>query len=297
MDVWGLVVTNSIKNNGVDDDSAVEQLIAHAKKHCSMDMRDYLFKIRARLHTLIADIWAWETVETRLQQRLRSRIERLQDAAAQACECDGDWATLVIASVLANHINLPCLCRDILESLINGRGETTPVLCLVGRLGGEGKSALLKPLKAVYSGAGEVFGVPAKGNFPLLGVERSKVIFLDEYRFNQSVLPFAVQCLLFDGSGVPVVQPQNQSGTQGHITYHGTSPIFLTGKLADIQRLEAQAAIDPTTGAPLNADASMMYRRLKIYRYHTKVQKPPRKVKYCARCFAHLVLSQAPLAG
>jgi hypothetical protein len=297
MDLWGIVVQNDIRNKGVDDDTQGDQLLAHAKKHCSIEVRNFVFKIRARLSALISDIWAWETVEERLARRQRTRLEILHDAAKSPCVCGGDWATLVVSSVLANQIDLPGVCKDILNSLTAGRGETTPVLCLVGLVGGEGKSALLKGLHGVYTGEGEVFETPAKGNFPFLGLERSKVIFLDENRFNEAVIPFAVQCLLYDGSGVPVARPQNQTGIQGHITYRGTSPVFATGKLEDIQRLEALAAVDPSTGAPRNADASMLLRRLKVHRYTTRIAKPKDKVKYCGRCFANLVLTQAPLAA
>ena len=298
MDIWGIVVQNGIRNKDADDDTAVDQLIAHAKSHCSWEMREFLFRIRARLSPLIADIWAWETVEERLLQRQRSRLDALHAAAMQPCVCGGAWAMLVTTSVVANHINLPSLCRDILNSLTAGRGETTPVLCLAGALGGEGKSALLKGLLAVYAGDGEVFKMPSKGNFPLLGLERSKVIFLDEFRFNESILPYAVQCLLFDGSGVPVARPQNQAGTQGHLSYEGTSPVFCTGKLADIERIEALSVLNPATGVPWNAEASMLHRRLKVYRYTARIPKPTgKKFPYCGRCFASLVLSQAPLAS
>ena len=53
------MVSNNFRNEG-DDDTAHKQLIRYAKKHCTRDMQQFLFKIRARLPALIEDIWAWE---------------------------------------------------------------------------------------------------------------------------------------------------------------------------------------------------------------------------------------------
>jgi len=99
--------------------------------------------------------------------------------------------------------------------------------------------------------------------------------------------------LLYDGSNVPVNRPQNVQGQSGHSTYTGSSPVFVTTKLADIRRLQEHAAINPKTGNPFDADASMLFRRLKIYSYTERISKPACNLPYCACCFARLVLEQA----
>ena len=66
----------------------------------------------------------------------------------------------------------------------------------------------------------------------------------------------------------------------------------ITTKLSDLTWLESQASINPYTNAPWHADASMLYRRLEIYKY-TKVPKPPARLKYCPRCFVNLLMAQA----
>jgi hypothetical protein len=43
----------------------------------------------------------------------------------------------------------------------------------------------------------------------------------------------------------------------------------------------------------LDADASMIYRRLKVYEFRKRITKAPGKIKYCPTCFAKLVLSQS----
>ena len=91
---------------------------------------------------------------------------------------------------------------------------------------------------------------------------------------------------------VEVNRPQNVAGQTGHATYEGSSPVFVTTKLDAVERLAGLAALDPSTGKPHNTEASMIYRRLKVYSFSTRIVKPPPNLKYCPRCFAQLVLSQ-----
>ena len=138
-----------------------------------------------------------------------------------------------------------------------------------------------------------VFPCPEPGTFPLLDLPGKKVVFFDDWRFNKSVLPFETQCRWYDGSLVCVQRPQNQTGVMGHVVYQGTAPIFATTKLADMNRLASLSEIDPVTGLAIDADASMLYRRLKVYKFHALLAKPTGQMKYCAACFAQLILSQA----
>ena len=97
------------------------------------------------------------------------------------------------------HPNLPsALCHAVLRSLEEGRGEDVPVLVLVGRNGGEGKSFFLSPLQVMF-GHEHVQQTPQRGNFPLYGIESKKVALLDEWRFDGDVLPMAQQLLWYCG--------------------------------------------------------------------------------------------------
>ena len=147
----------------------------------------------------------------------------------------------------------------------------------------------LKGLLPVF-GDRHVFKGPVPGNFPLVDLPGKKVVFLDEWRFDESILPFATQCLWYDGSSVPVARPHNDAGGPGHKDYKGTAPIFVTTKRADLLQLEAWALDRPDSGTPWDANASMLSRRLKVYHFQKRVPKPPRNLKTCARCFAELLL-------
>ena len=293
LDVWALVVRANVRN-GADDKSAHHRLAQYAKANCGSTMVNHLFRIRHKLPSMIDDIWQWECIDEVVAYSCRTRLDALTLAAASPCQCKGRWLHYVVGCFLANSVNISELCRDIHTALSQGRGETTPIIVLAGATGGEGKSIFLKALFSVFPAEGLVFARPDKGSFPLLGLESAKVAFLDEWRFDPTILSWASQCLWFDGSALPITRPQNVAGASGHTLYKGSAPIFVTCKLPDLDWLERMAAVDPNTGRPWDADASMVLRRLKIYRFGVRMPKPPGpRLPFCARCFAQLVLEQS----
>ena len=145
-------------------------------------------------------------------------------------------------------------------------------------------------------GPDSVFHTPGKGAFPLVDLPGKKVAFLDDWRFNEQLLSYADQCKWYDGSAVTIPLPQNRKGSGiGHSMYRGTAPIFVTTKLDDMEELQRAAAVNPATGRPADTDASMLWRRLKVYAYTARsTHMPPgRRVPYCASWFANLVLGEA----
>ncbi len=261
------------------------------KAHASRPIQDWVFKHRDQLNMFIDSVWKWESVEQSLDETREPRVETLQRAAAAPCVCDGAWRAAVLGSWAANPgVDPNRLCAAILRSLKVGRHPSVTVPMLGGAVGGEGKSLFLKGLGAVY-GPGNVMNVPEKSNFPLLDLEKGpKVIFLDEWRFKNKTLSYGAQCLLLDGSAVPVARPQNRPGADGNWVYEGSAPVFITGKLAEVTQLASDA--DREGGG----DASMLHRRLDIFPYTVRIPKPACTVT-CARCFAQLVLERGQAAA
>ena len=290
MDIWPIVVQQGFRN-APDAPHAHLELIAFAKNSCSREVHNFLFKHRQRLSSLIDDIWRWENVEASLDHARLTRLAALEVSAEHPCVCGGRWLDVVRQIFERNNICIEDVCRDVHHALHAGRSELAPVVVFAGRHGGEGKSFFLKPLYTCY-GHDFVFSSPQKGNFPLVDLPGKKVVFLDDWRFNEDVVSFATQCLWYDGSPFPIAQPQNQPGRMGHILYRGSAPLFVTTKACDMQRLEAWAALNPRTGSPWDANASMVFRRLKVYQFTQPLPKPDAAIPFCARCFATLILPQ-----
>ena len=288
MDVWPIVVKEGFCNKP-DAEHAHLELTAFAKNNCSPAMQRFLFKHRQSLLGLLDDIWRWENVEERLGKARMTRLRALQKASEQPCSCQGRWLKIVLEVFKNNSIKVEDVCHDVYQSLEAGRSERTPVIVFAGAEGGEGKSFFLKALFNCY-GHDYVFSAPQKGNFPLLDLPGKKVAVLDDWRFDGTVVPFATQCLWFDGSALPIAQPQNQPSKLGHVLYRGSAPIFATTKSDDMKRLQTAADLDPRTGTPRDANASMVLRRLKLYFFTTKLAKPDCTIPFCAHCFANLVL-------
>ena len=294
LDVWALVVRAGFRNTP-DDRSAHVQLAAYAKQHCGEAMVHYLFRRRNRLPQLIDDIWQWECVEMLAEVGRRSRLEALRAAADAACVCQGRWLACVTAAFVQNGINIAEVCHDVLDALTKGRSESVPVMVFGGRSGGEGKSIFLKPLQMVFEGEGMVFNLPEEGNFALRDLPIAKVVFLDDFRFDADRLSWSTLDTWFDGSPVPIGQPQNIPGVTGNITYKGTAPIFITTKLSDLENIDYWAQVNPATNEPWDAEASMLRRRMKLYVVHHKIPKSAQSIRYCKQCVAKLMFSQAAI--
>jgi len=246
----------------------------------------FVFKNRARLPQLIDDIWAWDGVDDAVADADRSRVDALRVAEATPCVCGGAWMGFALYSLMANNIDVPDLCRNVFQALSSGRGPNAPVVTFAGAAGGEGKSFFFKGLTAVF-GAESMFFAPQHPTFPLLGLPAAKVVFLDDFRFFQTPVPAATQCLWFDGSPVLIARPQNVARQSGKELYRADARIFITTKKADLDR-RAQS---------LEGDESMLFRRLKVYSFTARVQAPPCHIPECGHCFAKLVCRQGSTTG
>ena len=148
---------------------------------------------------------------------------------------------------------------------------------LVGCEGNEGKSFVLRPLQQLY----RVFNTPSQGNFPLYGLPDSQVIFLDDWRFGGQIVSWNTQLLLLEGAPVQVAMPQNQA--RGHITFTGSSPVFLTTLESDL--VTPKPGIQP-------GDLAMLRKRLTVFRFHHVQENPDRSLKPCVACWAQFILGR-----
>ncbi len=285
MDLYPIIVKQGIRNTA-DDQNAPEKLIQWLKSYGSPALVTWCFKNRQKLPSIIEDVWAWETVDDHLETHAQSRLELLLRAARGSCGCGGRWAQTALVLLQKNGVNVNWFCSMVLRLLQNGRREDTPVLVLMGKFGGEGKSYLYSPFKHVF-GEENVQPTPQPGNFPLLGLERKKVVLLDEWAFDSAVLPLATQLLWYEGKAFPITRPQNKEYS-GHLLYSGTAPIFATCKEKDLGPIMAKAQQAMARGYA--SEHTMLMRRLLVISFSCPFKPPEPKIYECPCCFARMLL-------
>ena len=80
---------------------------------------------------------------------------------------------------------------------------------------------------------------------------------------------------------MPIARPQNVAGQTGQDLYRAGAPIFITTQKGDVDKLAASC----------DGDASMLFRRLRVYNFTARVPGPPAAVpefaiallSFCAR--------------
>ena len=276
-DLWPIVVESGIRNTP-EDRNAHLRFIQYVKAHCSTAVCSFVFRNRARLPSLIDDIWRWETIDDVVVAANATLSQTLVAAMSQPCVCGGAWWRFASYSLGANGVDVSGLCKAVMHALSHGRSPTSPVITLAGLMGGEGKSFFFNCLHSVFGGE-NVFHTPQHPTFPLYGLDHAKLVYLDDFRFLESTVPMATQCLWFGGSPVPVAKPQNAPGAASQDIYRGRAPIFITTSLADIDALVEAG----------DGDASMLLRRLFVVRFTTRVVKPVHHIPECAACFARFI--------
>ena len=209
----------------------------------------------------------------------------LEAAAGGQCVCGGVWPQYAQQSLRSNSIDINGLCTDVYRALVLGRREDVPVVVLMGMFGGEGKSFYFAPLRRIF-GEDFVQATPQPGSFPLLGLEKKKMVLLDEWTFDEQVLPLPLQLLWYEGKGFPINRPQNKEYS-GHLLYKGSAPVFATCKERDLGPLINKAQLALQRGKP--SEHTMLLRRLRIYRFGVKFPATARHIQECPCCFARLL--------
>ena len=292
LDLYAVIVREGFRNTP-DDPWACKKLVEFLRTSATPGLFQYAFKIRSKLSALIDDVWAWETVSDDLALLGQSRLERLVAAGKGPCTCAGWWRHCAEWALQANCINATELCGDVWRSIAQGRCESLPVVVLMGKHGGEGKSFVLAPLRSIY-GQEYVQASPEIGSFPLLDLELKRLVLLDEWDFADHVVPLSTQLLWYEGKAFPIKRPQNNN--IGHLLYKGTAPIFITCKEKVLGPMIVWAQQAAARGEA--SHLTMLLRRLKVYGFSVKLPLPEgTQISECGACFSQMIQHYASQAG
>ena len=291
MDLYAVIVQEGFRNTP-DDPWAHKKLIQYLKANASRSLHHFAFKIRQKLSALIDDVWAWERVGDDIQVLSKSRWETFLAASHMECICQGQWRYWLERALSANSIDPVLLCSHVCHSLFNGRCESLPVVVLMGRSGGEGKSFFFAPLANIY-GKHYVQTTPQPGSFPLLDLEKKRVVVKDEREFGEHTLSLSLQLLWYEGKAFPITRPQNKEYS-GHILYEGTAPVFITCKEKWLGPILKDARIALENGEV--SQSTMLARRLVVFHFTEKLPVPKGlQIPDCGKCFSQMCQHYAAL--
>lgn len=276
VDMWPIVIEQNIQGG---PDSG-ERLMAYAKKCGGPMMVDFCFHNWDRLQAIVGKSWKVQHVETFIEFQSKSRWEVLQDALKGACTCQGEWAGFARQILHQNEILEGTWCTAVATALKEGRAKGT-LVCHAGLHGNEGKSFLLRPLLRMFGPDGVFVAPPSKSAFPLLGLEKARLALLDDWRFNDDIVPYALQLLWFEGAPFVISRPQTHFS--GHLRYCKDDPIFITTLLSDLTELKGKRGLQ-------QGDVDMMLKRLLIFKFTKPIALPKNVVQGCGPCFAAFLL-------
>jgi hypothetical protein len=288
MDLYAVIAEKGFRNTP-DKPWAEKELLAYLQAHGGASLYQLAFRLRNKLAGFINDVWAFEEVGDELSLLGQSRWDRVLSMGKMQgqCLCNGTWRQYAEMTLAANQIDPVELCTYVSHSLYTGRCENLPVVVLMGRHGGEGKSFLLAPLENLY-GPEYIQRCPQPGTFPLLGMETKRVALLDDWDFDPAIVPLSTQLLWYEGKRFPITRPQNKEYS-GHLIYGGTAPVFITCKERWLGPMIKKAEWAFARGEA--SEYTMLMRRLKVFLFFKKLPIPVGvKIPECPACFCKMLL-------
>ena len=145
-----------------------------------------------------------ESTEILLRQ-CKSRLAILREELLRECAtgCEKSWLNCAVEVVSQNGIDVPAFAKAIFDLLQLGRGKFRniyihgPANC--------GKSFILQPLKLIY----KCFLNPAHGTFAWVGVDEAELVFLNDFRWNPTLISWETFLVLLEGDITHLPAPKN----------------------------------------------------------------------------------------
>ena len=139
------------------------------------------------LNELIENAWQMQSAEYEIQRAKKSRIELLRECGDGDCVegCNGLWLKCAFEVLNNNYVHPIGFAAAVRNLLINGRGKFRNIM-IIGPANC-GKTFMLAPLQIVYN----TFSNPANDKYAWIGVEKSEVIFLNDFRWSNELISWS----------------------------------------------------------------------------------------------------------
>lgn len=263
-----------IIENNIHSELELFVLASQQKEAGKTDLYEMVFKMtEKRRSELIRSAWAMHNAVRNKDRLALTTMEILDKARNSECVCSGEWTRGAIETLEWNDIDVSFFIKSVKRALQYGRKKENNIM-LIGPADC-GKTFVLKPLTNIFN----CFISPATGTFAWVGAEKAEIIFLNDLRWSEKLMPWADFLNLTEGLPIHLQAPKTHFAED--ILWDKLTPIFATSA-SRIRRY--------FSGGELNdRDTKMMDSRW-IYFEFTKRVRNPKDIDSCGRCFAKFVL-------
>ena len=271
-----LQVSEIVEAKSIKTRTELLALARQQKIEGKSDLAEFIMNRQPKvINHIINTTWDMLNAEENLARSNKTRMELLEESAGSVCidNCEGRWLRCAKEVLLANGIELRQFANAIYTLLEKGRGKYRNLM-LVGPANC-GKTFLLKPLNLIY----HTFTNPASGTFPWVGVEKNECIFLNDFRWNDKIIPWHDLLLLLEGEPVHFSAPKSHFSED--ILLVADTPVFATSK----HRLTYVRG-----GSVDERETEMMAVRWNVFTLTHQISADQQvDMKPCPHCFASLV--------
>lgn len=266
-------LSDLIEQYHIRDKTELLNVVKKQKVEGKRDVALYVLNNIDKSVKLISTVWEMNNAAQAIQRRSTERMQLLNQAFQGECasDCEGRWLVMAKETLLNNDIPLRKYVGALSEAIEIGRGKDRNILLVGG--GNCGKTFMLQPLRKIFN----TFSNPATGSFAWLGVEKAEMIFLNDFRWDRTIISWKDFLLLLEGDELHFPAPKTNYAED--ILFNRDTPIFAT----------ADKCFEK--GGNCGIENYMMTLRWKKFDF---VYEIPRhkilKVQPCGRCFAELLL-------
>ena len=273
-----LEVSDFIVANGIRNKTELFAIAEKRKKEGECDLAMFLFSRNEKnLSEIISKSWFLKNASTELLRENTSRMELIQDAAAQECHPGCAWLECAKEVLVLNKINVNIFAAYLREALTLGRGKFRNLM-IIGR-SNCAKTFMLKPLKTIFTD--RVFENPSNDKYAWVGADKADIILLQDFRYSKELIPWNDLLLLLEGETVKLPAPKNHFISD--VVIATDVPIFATSK----SRLVYKGAFN----AGDDRETEMMNSRWRVVEFtHVFAEEDQKDIPPCKNCFAKLVM-------
>ena len=266
--VYDIITTNVIKT-----ERELFRLALQQKEEGKTDLMLFVLKLSdKRRSEILRTAWRIKNANAEIARSEMSILEILSQAQNSNCVCEGIWLAKAVETLEDNNINVYHFQTSIKNALRYGRQKGNNVM-LIGP-SNCGKTFVLKPLAEIY----KCFLSPASGTFAWVGAEKAEVVFLNDLRWNDKLLPWSDFLNLLEGLPIHIAAPKTHFAED--LLWNRNTPIFATSS-SRLRKYDGGKINDIETG--------MMDTRWVYYEFFKQIQDPE-EIKACGKCFADFLI-------